>query len=45
MSTPTLQQFITEHECQLEQIFIIISELNEKLTFEDFCNFAYQHSY
>ena len=45
MSTPTLTQFIAEHEYQLEQLHQHVLELNEKISFEDFCAFVYQYSY
>ena len=45
MSSPTLTQFIAENEQQLHQLHQHVLELNEQISFEDFCAFAYQHSY
>ena len=39
------EQFLEENFTILEQIYeTIIVELNEDITFETFCEYAYQHS-
>jgi len=38
-------QFISENQRQLEQLYEYVLELNEELSFEDFCAFVYQHTY
>jgi len=38
-------QFITTNQRQLEQLYEYVLELNEEITFEDFCAFVYQYSF
>ena len=45
-SSPSFNTFVSENQIVLERLYhACITELNDKITFEIFCIFAYNHSY
>ena len=45
MTSPTYIEFVCENERLLERLYNRVSYLNEDLTFDNFCQFVYYHSY
>ena len=45
MSSPTLSEFIEEHEELLQTLYTPVKRLNNSITFTKFCEFAYSHTY
>ena len=45
MSSPTLSEFIEEHEELLKTLYTQVKLLNNRITFVKFCEFTYYHTY